>query len=51
MPIFLNVDGGELQVTRWSKFGHQRLYVIGPDGLKVGWHDLVTGEDTSITPS
>lgn len=39
------VDGGELQVTRWSKFGHQRLYVSGPDGLKVGWYHLVTGEE------
>lgn len=45
MPILESVAGGELQVTRWSKFGHQRLYVSAPDGIKVGWYDVLTGEE------
>lgn len=40
-----NVEGGELQVTRWCKYGHQRLYVSAPDGIKVGWYDILTGEE------
>lgn len=32
----------DLTVTRWRRFGHDRLYVTGPDGEQVGWADLVT---------
>lgn len=34
----------ELTVTRWRKYGKDRLYVSTPDGARVGWHDLVTDE-------
>lgn len=30
-------------VTRWQRFGRDRLYVTAPDGASLGWHDLVTG--------
>ena len=29
-------------VTRWRRFGHDRVYVERPDGAKVGWWDLMT---------
>jgi len=30
-------------VTRWQRFGRDRLYVTTPDGAPLGWHDLVSG--------
>ena len=35
---------GELVVRRWTKYGHDRLYVTSVDGTKVGWRDQKTGE-------
>jgi len=34
----------ELTVRRWKRYGKDRLYVNLPDGGKVGWLDLVTGD-------
>ncbi|MGI5245741.1 nuclease-related domain-containing protein [Dactylosporangium sp. CA-139066] len=34
----------ELTVTRWRKYGKDRLYVSTPGGVRMGWHDLLTGE-------
>jgi hypothetical protein len=31
--------------VRWRKYGKDRLYVNGGDGARIGWRDLVTGED------
>ncbi|WP_222705355.1 nuclease-related domain-containing protein [Cellulomonas massiliensis] len=30
-------------MTRWQRFGKDRLYVTAPDGSPLGWHDLATG--------
>jgi hypothetical protein len=35
-----------LRVTRWRKFGHDRLYVSTGDDVRVGWVNLLTGERT-----
>lgn len=32
----------KLRVRRWSKHGHDRLYVTTSGGIKVGWYDLRT---------
>lgn len=37
---------GELQVTRWRKYGKDRLYVNDAAGLRVGWVDLQAGGHT-----
>ncbi|WP_198940518.1 nuclease-related domain-containing protein [Micromonospora sp. CB01531] len=34
----------KLTVTRWRRYGKDRLYVSTVDGVRVGWHDLVSGE-------
>ncbi|MEU1498498.1 nuclease-related domain-containing protein [Streptomyces sp. NPDC005732] len=34
----------ELKVTRWKRYGHDRLYANLPDGTAVGWADVKTGE-------
>jgi hypothetical protein len=31
--------------TRWKRYGKDRVYVNRPDGSRVGWHDVITGED------
>lgn len=31
-------------VTRWRRYGKDRLYVTDADGMKVGWFDLLTGQ-------
>ena len=36
---------GELLVARWSRYGKDRLYVSAPDGSRIGWRDLVSGEN------
>ncbi|MGH3384389.1 MAG: nuclease-related domain-containing protein [Nocardioidaceae bacterium] len=36
------MDG--VTVTRWRRYGKDRLYVTAEDGTRLGWHDLVTGE-------
>ena len=33
-----------LVVTKWARYGKERLYVTRADGAKVGWWDLVTEE-------
>ncbi|MDP3712169.1 MAG: nuclease-related domain-containing protein [Mycobacteriales bacterium] len=35
-----------LTATRWTRFGHDRLYVKTTAGETVGWLDLLTGEST-----
>lgn len=32
-----------VQVNRWKRYGHDRLYVRGPGALEYGWVDLTTG--------
>lgn len=39
-----------VQVTRWRKYGKDRLYVSAADGRRLGWHDLVTGTDHVEAP-
>ncbi|MDQ0789192.1 nuclease-related domain-containing protein [Streptomyces sp. B3I8] len=38
----------ELKVTRWKRYGHDRLYANLPDGTAVGWADLETGDITVL---
>ncbi|MFF8724951.1 hypothetical protein ACF073_00495 [Streptomyces sp. NPDC015171] len=38
----------ELHVTRWRKYGHDRLYANLPDGTAVGWADVRTGGITVL---
>ena len=33
-----------LIVTRWRRYGKDRLYVSTVDGTRAGWHDLLSGE-------
>jgi hypothetical protein len=34
----------DVTITRWRKFGRDRLYVARADGTKLGYWDLVTDE-------
>jgi len=34
----------EVQVSRWRKYGKDRLYVNASDGVRIGWLDCVSGE-------
>ncbi|MER5752637.1 nuclease-related domain-containing protein [Streptomyces sp. NPDC002088] len=38
----------ELKVTRWKRYGHDRLYANLPDGTAVGWADAKTGDITVL---
>ncbi|MFJ5639829.1 nuclease-related domain-containing protein [Streptomyces sp. NPDC093223] len=38
----------ELKVTRWKRYGHDRLYANLPDGTAVGWADANTGDITVL---
>lgn len=38
-------DMAELKVARWTKYGHDRLYVTAPDGQRVGWLDQQTSAE------
>ncbi|MFF8974652.1 nuclease-related domain-containing protein [Streptomyces sp. NPDC014995] len=38
----------ELKVTRWKRYGHDRLYANLPDGTAVGWADVRTGDITVL---
>ncbi|MEU7408953.1 nuclease-related domain-containing protein [Streptomyces sp. NPDC042638] len=38
----------ELHVTRWKRYGHDRLYANLPDGTAVGWADVRTGDITVL---
>jgi hypothetical protein len=35
---------GEITVTRWRRYGKDRLYVARADAAKLGWWDLLTDE-------
>lgn len=37
-------------VSRWTKYGHERLYVNGWDGVRLGWLDAKTGEEHIDVP-
>ena len=42
---------GGFQVTRWRRFGHDRLYVKSCDGgIDIGWVDLRSGKSTLHDP-
>jgi len=34
----------EIQVSRWRRYGKDRLYVNGADGVRIGWVDNLSGE-------
>ena len=34
-----------IELVRWRKYGKDRLYVTAADGTKLGFRDLLTGED------
>ncbi|MES9520621.1 nuclease-related domain-containing protein [Streptomyces capoamus] len=38
----------ELQVTRWKRYGHDRLYANLSDGTAAGWADVRTGDITVL---
>ncbi len=38
----------ELHVTRWKRYGRDRLYANLPDGTAVGWADITTGDITVL---
>jgi hypothetical protein len=38
----------ELTVTRWKRYGHDRLYANLSDGTAVGWADVRTGDITVL---
>src|SRR4051794_1044411 len=33
------------EAVRWRRYGKDRLYVTGEDGRKLGYRDLLTGQD------
>lgn len=35
---------------RWRRYGRDRLYVTGPESVKLGYRDLLTGEDHPENP-
>jgi Nuclease-related domain len=37
---------GDIVITHWAKYGHQRGYATAADGTKLGWVDLKTGAVT-----
>jgi hypothetical protein len=41
---------GDAVGQRWRKYGKDRLYVNADDGTRIGWHDVVTGEDHVEVP-
>jgi len=43
-------ESSGLTVTRWTRFGHDRLYVATAMGERVGWLDLLTGQPTVELP-
>ncbi len=40
----------DLSVVRWRKYGKDRLYVTAADAVKLGYRDLITGEDHVAEP-
>lgn len=41
---------GKLGVRRWTKGGHDRVYVSAPGGAEIGWRDLRTGREQLRLP-
>src|SRR5450830_1632054 len=41
---------GDTVVQRWRKYGKDRLYVNADDGTRIGWHDVLAGEDHVEVP-
>ncbi len=41
---------GDTVVQRWRKYGKDRLYISADDGTRIGWHDILTGEDHVEVP-
>ena len=39
-----NLPMTEVQVTRWRKYGKDRIYVNAADGVRIGWLDYLSGE-------
>lgn len=39
-----------LTVKRWTRYGQDRLYVSTEDGQRVGWLDLLTGQEVMERP-
>jgi hypothetical protein len=37
-------DASEITVRRWKRYGKDRPYANGTDGLRLGYLDVVTGE-------
>lgn len=40
----------QLTLTRWRKYGKDRLYATTADGTKIGWWDLAAGECHPASP-
>ncbi|WP_062460860.1 nuclease-related domain-containing protein [Demequina soli] len=36
----------DITLNRWTRYGHDRVYAAGPDGARLGYLDLKTGEVT-----
>lgn len=45
-----DLSAPRLVVKRWRRYGHDRLYVTHPDGVKLGWWDLATDEAHPASP-
>lgn len=39
------------EARRWRRFGKDRLYVSAPDGTKLGWLDLISGQGEVELPA
>jgi hypothetical protein len=42
---------GQPQVRRWKRYGHDRLYVSLPEGDRIGWFDLTSGNHELDQPA
>lgn len=38
----------DVAMVRWRKFGHDRVYATGPDGERLGWIDMTTGQAKDV---
>ena len=39
-----------VEVTRWRRYGKDRLYVKDADGIEIGWWDLAASAGHPTTP-
>jgi very-short-patch-repair endonuclease len=44
-------ETSRLTVRRWTRYGHDRLYITAPDGSRAGWVDLKSGAVTVEQPA